>query len=487
MLPFTLRALLPEFAGDLPDIAVGFPRADSRLVQRGDVFFALPGAKVHGATFAEQVIMQGAAAIVADHTAQSFLPQSLDVPVIEVDDVRHFYAQAASHAFSPQPPVIAAVTGTNGKTSVCVFLRQIWQHLGHVSASVGTIGIVAEGYTKNLGLTTPDAGVLHQSLQELAERGISHVAMEASSHGLEQRRLDGVQLSAVGFTNFTRDHLDYHGTMDAYRAAKLRLFDTLAPQGIPAVIAVDSPDSAAFVEAAETARLSVWTVGEKGQQLRLLDARPDGFGSRLSLEYQGMRHDLLLPLAGTFQVENVLVAAGMALALGGETEGVFAALEHLQGAAGRLEKVGAYRGGFVVVDYAHTPDALEEALKALRPYVRGRLIVVFGCGGDRDAGKRPLMGAVAARLADVIIVTDDNPRSEEPRAIRAAILAAAPAAQEIGDRRAAIEAGIEMLRAGDVLLIAGKGHERGQIVGATVHPFSDHDVVRETLALQGAA
>jgi UDP-N-acetylmuramoyl-L-alanyl-D-glutamate--2,6-diaminopimelate ligase len=318
----------------------------------------------------------------------------------------------------------------------------------------------------------------------LAEMGVTHLALEASSHGVDQRRVDGVKLHAAGFTNFTQDHLDYHGSMEAYRAAKLRLFDTLTPTGGTAVLNADSEAFPNFAAAAVTSGQSVFSVGEDGQGLRLVTRTPTPEGQRLLIEAQGHAYDIRLPLAGAFQASNVLVAAGLCIAAGEDVAKVLKALETLEGAAGRLQRVGrGQRGGEAYVDYAHTPDGLETVLEALRPHTAGKLIAVFGAGGDRDRGKRPLMGAIAARLADVAIVTDDNPRSEDPASIRAAILEAAPGAREIGDRRAAIRAGVELLREGDVLVIAGKGHEQGQIVAGVVHPFDD---VAETLeALEG--
>jgi UDP-N-acetylmuramoyl-L-alanyl-D-glutamate--2,6-diaminopimelate ligase len=384
-----------------------------------------------------------------------------------------------------------AVTGTNGKTSVAAFCRQIFDRLGRKAASMGTLGVAlgprAGGQQITPpGLTTPDAADVAERLAELAQRGVTHLAMEASSHGIDQRRLDGVHLAAAGFLNLTQDHLDYHGTMDAYRAAKLRLFETLLPRGRAAVLNADSDAYDAFAAVAVGAGRTVLSVGESGQALRLLERRPEAEGQHLTIAADGRTFKALLPLAGAFQASNALVAAGLCIAAGEAPDQVLAALEHIQGAPGRLQRIGTgLRGGEAYVDYAHTPDGLKTVLEALRPHARGRLIVVFGAGGDRDRAKRPLMGAAAVAGADLVFVTDDNPRSEEPAAIRAAVLAAAPGAREIGDRRQAIAEAAAELQEGDVLVVAGKGHEQGQIVGSQVLPFDDAAEV--AAALGGAA
>jgi UDP-N-acetylmuramoyl-L-alanyl-D-glutamate--2,6-diaminopimelate ligase len=366
------------------------------------------------------------------------------------------------------------VTGTSGKTSVAAFTRQIWGRLGFEAASLGTIGIVSRTINVYGALTTPDPIALHKALDELASAGVTHLALEASSHGLDQKRLDGVRLAAGAFTNLSRDHLDYHATPETYLAAKLRLFGDLLRPGAPAVVDADSDVAREVIAAAKRRGLKLFTIGAKGEAIRLQSASREGFATRLVLEHAGRQWPVLLPLPGDFQVSNALVAAGLCIATGGEAGAVFAALETLEGAPGRLEKVGERHGAPVFVDYAHKPDALDKALTTLRPFVRHRLLAVFGCGGDRDPGKRPIMGEIAARGADVVIVTDDNPRSENPAAIRAAILAAAPGAVEIGDRGEAIRRAVAMLGACDALLIAGKGHETGQIVGDRTLPFSDH-------------
>ena len=374
------------------------------------------------------------------------------------------------------------MTGTSGKTSVAAFTRQIWTALGHRAASIGTVGVVSPRGATYGSLTTPDPVALHRTLDALAGDEITHLAIEASSHGLDQYRLDGLHIAAGAFTNITRDHLDYHLSFEAYFAAKLRLFAVLIEPGGAAVIDVDHEHAQAVIAAAQARGLSIVSVGRHGTGIRLLETARDGFAQALRLEHGDQFFGVRLPLVGEFQVENALVAAGLAIATGGDPAVVFPALEHLIGAKGRLELVGASRGGApIFVDYAHKPDALAKALDALRPYTHGRLIVVFGAGGDRDRGKRPLMGAVAAAKAERVIVTDDNPRSEDAAAIRAAIIAAAPGAIEIGDRHEAIRSAIADLGAGDVLLIAGKGHETGQIIGDRVVPFSDQEAVAAAL------
>ena len=477
-----LREILPpdaEFDARFAGLDIGGVTSDSRAVKRGDVFVAIAGGKADGLRFVPSAIAAGAAAIVAERPPQEALPAN--VAFVRVHNARRSLALIAAKIYPRQPRVIAAVTGTSGKTSVAAFTRQIWTTLGERAASVGTIGIVAPSGETYGSLTTPDPVALHRSLDALSGEGVTHLAIEASSHGLDQHRLDGLRIAAGGFTNISRDHLDYHPTFDDYLAAKLRLFEMLLEPGAPAVIDVDHEHADAVVAAANARRLSVMSVGRKGTGIRLLHAAIDGFAQRLRLEYKGQHFDVRLPLVGEFQIENALVAAGLAISTGSEASHVFAALEDLSGAKGRLERVGASRGAQIFVDYAHKPDALAKALDALRPYVTGRLIVVFGAGGDRDRGKRPLMGAVATEKADRVIVTDDNPRSEDAAAIRASIIAAARGAAEIGDRREAIRRAIADLRSGDVLLIAGKGHETGQIIGDRTIPFSDHEAVAAAL------
>jgi UDP-N-acetylmuramoyl-L-alanyl-D-glutamate--2,6-diaminopimelate ligase len=381
--------------------------------------------------------------------------------------------------------VIAGITGTSGKTSVAAFTRQIWHALGHRAASIGTVGVVAPSGETYGSLTTPDPVALHRTIDGLAGDSVTHLAIEASSHGLDQHRLDGLRMMVGAYTNLSRDHLDYHPTVEDYFAAKLRLFSELIAAGGTAVVNADDERGAAVTTAARQRGLDVLTVGRRGETITIEGIERDGFAQRVRLRSGGAQFDIHLPLVGTFQVENALLAAGIAIATGDRPARVFATLERLQGAKGRLELVGARNGASIFVDYAHKPDALAKALEALRPYAR-RLIVVFGAGGDRDQGKRPIMGAIAAAKADRVIVTDDNPRSEDPAAIRAAILAAAPGAAEIGDRGEAIRSAISGLEPGDVLLIAGKGHESGQIIGDRVLPFTDHDAIAAALGEKAA-
>jgi UDP-N-acetylmuramoyl-L-alanyl-D-glutamate--2,6-diaminopimelate ligase len=412
------------------------------------------------------------------------------VPVVVTPNPRRALALAAAKFYPRQPQTIAAVTGTSGKTSVAAFARQIWQRLGHASASIGTIGLVSPERTVYGSLTTPDPIALHRQLDEIAGDGVTHLAFEASSHGLDQYRLDGVRIAAGGFTNLTRDHMDYHPDVAHYLAAKLRLFRDLVAAGGAAVISADHECSQQVIDAARERGLRIIAVGREadgsGEGIRLEAASIEGFAQRLALEHCGRRHMIRLPLVGEFQIENALVAAGLAIGTGSAPDDVFASLEHLEGAKGRLERVGEHNGAPIFVDYAHKPDALAKALQALRPYASRKLVVIFGAGGDRDAGKRPLMGAIAIENADSVIVTDDNPRSENPETIRAAILGAAKGAKDIGDRAEAIRTGIAGLEPGDALLIAGKGHETGQIVGDRTLPFSDHDAVAAALAARVA-
>jgi len=461
--------------------------ADSRAVRPGFLFAALPGARADGRAFIAEAIGRGAVAILAPEGTP--LPAASGVALIEDRDPRRRLSLIAARFHAPQPKTVVAVTGTNGKSSVVTFTRQIWARLGHRAASVGTLGVEIEGEraVAGPGLTTPDAVALHAALAGLARNGIDHVALEASSHGIEQRRLDGVRFAAGGFTNLSRDHLDYHGDMESYFAAKARLFDTVLPDDATAVLNADSAEFDAFAERVAQRGLTLVSFGAKGRDLRLVAARPDGAArQRLDLECFGQAFAVRLPLAGTFQASNALCALGLAVAGGARLEAAIGALETLKGARGRMQIIGHLTNGATVyVDYAHTPDALAQALRALRGHCRGRLMVVFGCGGDRDPGKRPQMGAIAQDLADIVIVTDDNPRSEDPAAIRRAILVACPEAREIGDRAEAISVAIGDLGPGDVLMIAGKGHETGQIVGTVVHPFSDIDVAGDAIRARG--
>jgi UDP-N-acetylmuramoyl-L-alanyl-D-glutamate--2,6-diaminopimelate ligase len=456
--------------------AIGGLCADSRKVRPGDAFFAIPGVKNDGMAYAAQAVEKGAGVIVGERAPDFAAPA-----FVRVADARAALAAAAARFYPRQPELIVAITGTSGKTSVAAFMRQIWASMGYEAASLGTLGVVSRPLAVYGSLTTPDPIALHQTLDRLARAGVDRLALEASSHGLDQKRLDGVRLAAGAFTNLSRDHMDYHATSEDYLAAKLRLFRALLPKGAPAVVDADS-DVAARVGAVALERgLRLFTVGVRGADLRLISAGREGFATRIAFECAGRVWRARLPLPGDFQVSNALIAAGLCVATGSEPGAVVAALETLEGAPGRLERIGEKSGAPVFVDYAHKPDALEKTLAALRPFVPGRLIVVFGCGGDRDAGKRPMMGAIAARGADATIVTDDNPRSEDPAAIRAAILAAAPGAREIADRGEAIRAAIATLGPGDALLIAGKGHETGQIVGDRTLPFSDAEAARAAL------
>jgi UDP-N-acetylmuramoyl-L-alanyl-D-glutamate--2,6-diaminopimelate ligase len=463
----------PQASIDIAGIA-----ADSRKVKPGFLFFAIAGAKADGAHFAKQAVAAGAAAVAAEQRPQG-LPES--VAFVPVKNARRALSMAAAKFFPRQPGTIAAVTGTSGKTSVAAFTRQIWTRLGLQAASIGTIGVVSPRGEKYGSLTTPDPVELHRTLDQLAGEGVTHLALEASSHGLDQHRLDGVRIAAGAFTNLSRDHLDYHPTLEAYLAAKLRLFEELIVPNGTAVIGVDDCYAGQVVAAATKRGLKILTVGEHGADIKLVSGAIDGFAQVVTIVHAGQTYKVKLPLVGSFQVQNAAVAAGLAIATGAEPARVFAALENLAGAKGRLELAGSKNGAPIFIDYAHKPDALKKALEALRPYANGKLVVVFGAGGDRDAGKRPIMGRIAAENADRVIVTDDNPRSEQPAAIRAAILTEAPGATEIGDRAEAIRKTIAGLKAGDVLLIAGKGHETGQIVGGHTIPFSDHDAVAAAL------
>jgi UDP-N-acetylmuramoyl-L-alanyl-D-glutamate--2,6-diaminopimelate ligase len=458
---------------------------DSREVRRGYLFAALPGTQADGGGFIADAVRQGAVAVLGGPQLRREV-EALGVDFIADENPRARLARMAAEFFGAQPKTVAAVTGTNGKTSVAVFLRQIWQGAGFKAASLGTIGVVTPTGTRNLAHTTPDPIAVHRILADLAHEGIDHLALEASSHGLDQHRLDGVDVKAVAVTNITRDHLDYHTDFAHYRNAKLRLFRDVARDGAVAVVNADAAYTEEFAAAARARKLELLTVGTKGETLKLASRVAHEGGQTLEVVYQGRIYGVELPLVGDFQASNALVAAGLAIGLGDPAESVFASLATLKGAPGRLEKVAyAASGAPVYVDYAHTPDALETVLKALRPHVAKRLFVVFGCGGDRDKGKRPLMGKAAAAFADRVIVTDDNPRSEDATLIRQEILAACPAAREIGDRAAAIREAIAELREGDGLIIAGKGHETGQIVGRETKPFSDRVTAVEAARAQG--
>jgi UDP-N-acetylmuramoyl-L-alanyl-D-glutamate--2,6-diaminopimelate ligase len=475
-----LGDLLPEAAIDASDkaLTIAGVTSDSRKVKPGFLFIAIAGAKADGAHFAKQAANAGAVAVAAEQRPDGLPNAAAFVPV---NDARRALSTAAAKFFPRQPGTITAVTGTSGKTSVAAFTRQIWAFLGLQAASIGTTGVVSPAGETYGALTTPDPVELHRTLDQLAGEGVTHLALEASSHGLDQHRLDGVRVSAGAFTNLSRDHLDYHESMEAYLAAKLRLFTELIAPGGAAVIDVDDCYAGQVIDAARRRGLRVMTVGVGGDDIKLKDGEIEGFAQLVTLAHGGHDYKVKLPLVGAFQVQNAAVAAGLAIATGSAPERVFAALSQLTGAKGRLELAGSRNDAPIFIDYAHKPDALKKALEALRPYARGKLVAVFGAGGDRDAGKRAIMGRIAHENADRVIVTDDNPRSEHPEAIRAEILAAAPGAIEIGDRAQAIRHAVAELKAGDVLLIAGKGHETGQIVGDRILKFSDHEAVAAAL------
>ncbi|MBY0559683.1 UDP-N-acetylmuramoyl-L-alanyl-D-glutamate--2,6-diaminopimelate ligase [Hyphomicrobium sp.] len=462
------------------DIQVTGITAASAAVGPGAIFAGLPGTKVDGASFVSDAVARGAAAIVVGKNKGVTVPPG--VALIEVDNPRAVLAKIAAKLSGRQPACAVAVTGTSGKTSVADFTRQIFTALGHRAASIGTIGIVKPGGAVYGSLTTPDPVTLHATLAALADEGVTHIAFEASSHGLDQHRLDGVELSAAAFTNLGRDHMDYHPTVEAYLDAKLRLFTELLPPGKPAVINADGACAIEVMAAANARGLRVLTVGALGDTLKCTSVKRDGFRQVIGIVAAGKDYSVDLPLVGAYQVENALVAAGLAIAVGEETGAVLSALAGLKGVPGRLEIIGERNGGLAIVDYAHKPEALAAALDGCRPFATGRLISVFGCGGDRDKGKRPIMGRISVERADVTIVTDDNPRSEQPAQIRKEILAGAAGAQEIGDRAEAISTAVKMMMPGDVVLVAGKGHETGQIIGDRIVPFSDHDEIRRALA-----
>ena len=451
---------------------------DHRKVARGSVFGAFKGAVFNGEDFISTAVEHGAVAVVARPEAVVEQVPHLSDPV-----PRRLFADLAAKFYAPYPETVVAVTGTNGKTSTVEMTRQIWRMCGHRSASIGTLGVTTSDDQVKTGLTTPDIVTFLHNMAGLKKLGTTHVAYEASSHGLDQHRAEGVPLAAAAFTNFSRDHLDYHETMDAYFEAKMRLFDDLLEPGKPSVIWADDPKSGEVIERSKRRGHQVMTVGRKGETIRLAEQAPTALGQTLMLDHGGKSYRLALPLIGAYQASNVLTAAGLVLATGGKWEETFSAMQRVAPVRGRLERAVISRAGVpVYIDYAHTPDALEAAIAALRPHVEGRLITVFGAGGDRDQGKRPEMGNVATRLSDVVIVTDDNPRSEDPARIRADIMAGAVGATEVPGRREAIAEAIRIARDGDIILVAGKGHETGQIVGDRVLPFDDALVARECAA-----
>jgi UDP-N-acetylmuramoyl-L-alanyl-D-glutamate--2,6-diaminopimelate ligase len=486
----SLRDLGLSARGGVNPVIAGLA-VDSREVRAGFLFAALPGSRVHGASYVSQVLEQGAAAVLTDAEGARIAADAVaaaGAALVVAEDPRAALAGAAALWFGAQPATMVAVTGTNGKTSVSTFVRMIWTEMGESAVNLGTTGV--EGaWTAPLGHTTPEPITLHRALSQAAAAGVTHAAMEASSHGLVQRRLDGVRLRAAGFTNFTQDHLDYHATFEAYFAAKAGLFDRVLPEDGVAVINLDDPKGAAMAAIARGRGQEVLSVGRAaGCDLRLGAQRFDATGQDMRFEWRGRPHTARLPLIGGFQAENVLLAVGLVIACGAEPGRVFETLPHLGTVRGRMQLAATRgNGATVFVDYAHTPDAVATALRALRPHVMGRLVAIIGAGGDRDRTKRPLMGAAAAEHADAVIVTDDNPRSEDPTAIRAAVLAGCPGATEVGDRAEAILRGVDGLGPGDALLIAGKGHEAGQIVGDTVYPFDDVEQASIAVAaLEGA-
>lgn len=475
----SLLDLLPDWVVAPPgagEIAISGLALDSRHVKPGDLFAALPGVKTDGRQFIAAAESAGAAAILASPGATATRP------VVSAADPREALAAIAAAFYPRQPETIAAVTGTNGKSSTVEFLRQIWMDAGRDAAALGTLGVTRGGHRAETGHTTPDAIALHRALDALAGEGVTYLAMEASSHGLKQRRMDAVKATLGGFTNLTRDHLDYHPDFDDYFDAKMRLFETLLVPRARVVVMVDSDWGTKVVQRAKAAGLEVMTVGWRGEDIQIREITPRPASQQVRFTYQGEERGVELPLIGEFQAANAILAAGLAIASGVAPDAAFAALERLEGVPGRMELAGTTKDGApVLVDYAHTPDGLDKLLRAARPHTRGKVVIVFGAGGDRDPDKRPMMGETASRLADRVYVTDDNPRSEDPAAIRAAILAACPGGIEIGDRGEAILTAIEGLEPGDTLLIAGKGHETGQTAGDVVTPFDDREKAKEGL------
>ena len=469
---------LGELAGIDSDSEVTGFALDHRKVARGNIFGAFRGTRFNGEDFIGEAVKRGAVAVVARPDAKAG-----GAPLLAADEPRKLFADLAARYFAPYPDMVVAVTGTNGKTSTVELTRQLWRMAGHRSASIGTLGVTTADDQVKTGLTTPDIVTFLSNMAGLKRMGISHVAYEASSHGLDQYRAEGVPVRAAAFTNLSRDHLDYHPDMDAYFEAKMRLFDEVVEANGIAVVWTGDPKSSEVIERARRRGLQLITVGPGAETVELVSRQSTPLGQQLVLKRDGKEHKLSLPLIGAYQMNNVLTAAGLVLATGGDWSSTLAGMGRVSPVRGRLERAVISRAGApVYIDYAHTPNAVEAAIEALRPHVEGRLITVLGAGGDRDEGKRPEMGAVAARLSDVVIVTDDNPRSEDPAAIRRAMLGGAPDATEIGDRREAIAAAIQMAKAGDIVLVAGKGHEQGQIIGDQVLPFDDVTVARECAA-----
>ncbi len=470
--------LLGDLAGIADDSEVTGFALDHRKVAPGNIFGAFRGARFNGEDFIGEAVRRGASAVVARPEAKVE-----GVPHLTADEPRKLFAELAARYFAPYPETIVAVTGTNGKTSTVELTRQLWRMAGHRSASIGTLGVTTADDQVKTGLTTPDIVTFLSNMAGMKRMGISHVAYEASSHGLDQFRAEGVSIRAAAFTNFSRDHLDYHSDMDAYFAAKMRLFDEVVAADGTAVIWTGDPKSQVVIDHVRARGLLLITVGPGAETIELVSRQSTPLGQQLLLRHEGKEHKLALPLIGAYQMNNVLTAAGLVLATGGKWATTLSGMGRVSPVRGRLERAVISRAGApVYVDYAHTPDAIEAAIEALRPHVEGRLITVLGAGGDRDHGKRPEMGAVAARLSDAVIVTDDNPRSEAPATIRKAVLEGAPDAKEIGDRRSAIAEAIRIAKAGDIVLVAGKGHEQGQIIGDKVLQFDDVTVARECAA-----
>lgn len=476
-----LNSLVPGLNGDAGEQAVTGFAIDHRKIAQGNIFGAFRGTNFNGEDFIEAAIGAGAVAIVAHPDAE------VDGAVHIVDhEPRRLFAQMAARYFTPVPAHVAAVTGTNGKTSIAELTRQLWRMDGHNSASIGTLGVTTADEQVKTGLTTPDIVTFLSNMSGLAREGVSHTIFEASSHGLSQFRTEGLPVQVAAFTNLSRDHLDYHGDMDSYFEAKMRLFDEVVESNGTAVIwADDDPWSQKVIERAESRKLELFTVGENGSTLRLVSQTPTHLGQVLMVKAQGNTHRIALPLIGAYQAANILCAAAIVLATGGQLDNIFDHMQRVQPVRGRMERAVITREGApVYVDYAHTPDALRAAIEALRPHVNGKLITIFGAGGDRDKGKRPQMGKIAVEKSDHVIVTDDNPRNENPAAIRAEIMAGATGAEDVADRRAAISKAIGMAGPHDIVLLAGKGHEQGQIVGDRVVPFDDVEVARECAGAQ---
>jgi UDP-N-acetylmuramoyl-L-alanyl-D-glutamate--2,6-diaminopimelate ligase len=466
-----------------PDVEIKGLSRDTRDLKPGALFAAIPGDKIDGNTFIPEALKKGAAAILA--ATGTSIPQN--TPAAFHAEPRKALSQMAARFYPEQPGTIAAITGTSGKTSVAQFTRQIWQAMGHRSAAIGTLGIIGDDIDRYGSLTTPDAISLHQDMQMLVKKkNITHAAIEASSHGLHQYRLDGLKLKLAAFTNLSRDHLDYHKDMQEYFTAKQRLFREVLPESGTAVVNKDIPEYEALAEILKSRKIKMLSFGTKDADLCLTSTTDDPRGQILDFTIHGRKQAVLVKLSGAFQGMNVLCATALAIAGGEETARVVGSLPLLQGVRGRMETVGSYRDARVIVDYAHKPDALENVLRALRPATKGRLVALFGCGGMRDKGKRPIMGAIAEKLADIVIVTDDNPRMEDPAVIRKEVLQGCPKATEVPGRAEAIAHALSLLQAGDTLVIAGKGHEQGQIVGTEVLPFDDAEVARSFIQSRAA-